>query len=153
MPKSKAAKSKQHRDFLMRNGKYVKDNYMKWFDLAMKNFIYKTGCTEAQVRFMLFFYDYEWSTMVRVAEDYGRAYTALYRQVILPLKKEGYIEDYYSHGATSAEVDQMLGISQKASRVCLSRKGKQSVQRFYRMLDGREEIQYLELGSGGKPIE
>lgn len=153
MPKSRANKRKENRDFLTLKDSYVKENYLKWFDLAMKNFIHAEDLREQEVRFMLFFYDYEWCTMERIAEDYGRSYKKLYDRTIRPLKKKGYIEDYYSHGVASAAVDQMLGISHKVSRICLSHKGRHAVQRFYRMLDGREEIAYYDLGSGGRPTE
>lgn len=153
MPRSKANKNKQNRDFLMLRDKYVKDNYLKWLDLTMKNFVNATGLKEQEIRFMLFFYDYEWATMDKVAEDFGRSKKKLYDRTVRPLKSEGYVEDYYSHGRSSSDVEQMLGLSHKSSRICLSHKGRHAVQRFYRMLDGREEISYYNLGSGGRPIQ
>lgn len=153
MRKSNAAKSKQHRDFLMLKERFVGDNYLKYYDIAEKHFTAVTGLNRQKLLFMLFIYDYEFFTVDKIAEDYNRNRQGLYERTIIPLKKEGYMETYYSNGPTSKEVDQMLGISHKSARICLSHKGRHAVQRFYRMLDGREEIQYHQLGSGGVPTK
>ena len=92
--------------------------------------------------FMLFIYDYEFFTMKRISIDYGRSTKKLYERQLLPLKHEGYIEDFSSHGLVSKEVEQTFGITQRKTRYALSHKGRHAVQRFYRMLDGREAISY-----------
>lgn len=152
MPKSRANKSKQNRDFLMAHERYVKDNYLKWLDLATKHMMAVTDLKLQEINFMLFCYDYEFFSMEHIAETYGRSKKKLYDRIVYPLKKRGYIEDYYSHGRSSAAVEQMLGITHKSTKLALSSKGKQAVQRYYRFIDGREEIAYHDLGRGGRPI-
>lgn len=152
MPKSKTAKTKQHREFLMLKERFLGDNYLKYLDLATKHFVAATDIEKQQLMFMLFCYDYEFFSIDKIAEDYNRNRNGLYERTILPLKKKGYIDTYYTSGKNTKEIDQMLGVSHKSSRICLSHKGRHAVQRFYRMLDGREEIQYHDIGSGGAPI-
>lgn len=142
MPHSKSPKTKQHREFLKLKDSYLKDNYLKWMDLAVKHFVTTTGITQSQLMFMLFIYDYEFFTMKRISIDYGRSTKKLYERQLLPLKHEGYIEDFSSHGLVSKEVEQTFGITQRKTRYALSHKGRHAVQRFYRMLDGREAISY-----------
>ena len=141
MPHSKSPKTKQHREFLKLKDSYLKDNYLKWMDLR-KHFVTTTGITQSQLMFMLFIYDYEFFTMKRISIDYGRSTKKLYERQLLPLKHEGYIEDFSSHGLVSKEVEQTFGITQRKTRYALSHKGRHAVQRFYRMLDGREAISY-----------
>jgi hypothetical protein len=152
MAKSRSAKSKQHREFLMMKERFVGDNYVKYLDLAEKHFVATTGIERQKLLFMLFCYDYEFFTISRIAEDYNRNEKGLYERTIRPLKKSGYLEDYYASGRVNKVVEQMLGITNNSSRICLSHKGRHAVQRFYRMLDGREDIQYHDIGSGGAPI-
>ena len=142
MPASRSPKGKQNREFLKLKDYYIKDNYLKWFDIAVKHFSKVTEITGAQLMFMLFIYDYEFFTMSRVAKDYGRSTKKLYERTLLPLKQLGYVEDFYSSGLVSKEVEQTFGITQRKTRYALSHKGRHAVQRFYRMVDGREPISY-----------
>lgn len=142
MPHSKSPKTKQHREFLKLKDSYLKDNYLKWMDLAIKHFVNTTGITQSQLMFMLFIYDYEFFTMSKIATDYGRSTKKLYERQLLPLKHLGIIEDFYSSGLVSKEVEQTFGITQRKTRYALSHKGRHAVQRFYRMLDGRDSISY-----------
>jgi hypothetical protein len=137
----------------MMKDRFVADNYLKYLDLATKHFISVTDISSQQLNFMVFCYDYEFFSIERIAQDYSRNVNGLYERTIRPLKNLGYIEDYYSSGKTSKEIDQTLGISYRSGRITLSHKGRHAVQRFYRMLDGREEISYHLLGGGGAPVE
>jgi len=142
MPKSRTHKKKKNREFLMLNDKYVKSNYIKWLDLAVKHITKVTDLTQAELYFLLFAYDYEWFTKSKIAEDYGRSEKKLYENILLPLRKKGYLENYYNHGKTSADIEQSLGITHTPDKIGMAHKGRHAVQRFYRMLDGSEDIEY-----------
>ena len=142
MPKSRTSKKKSNRDFLMRKEKYIGDNYLKYFDLSIKHFVAVTEYTRAELMFMLFAYDYEFFTLEHIAESYGRSKQQLYMKVVNPLKNKGAIENYYNNGTSTKIIDSVLHIDYKTARISLSTKGRHAVQRFYRMIDGREEVLY-----------
>jgi len=142
MPKSRAQKSKKNRDFLMRKDKYLGENYLKYFDLAVKHFINVTEFTRAELMFMLYVYDYEFFTLDYMSESYGRSKQQLYMKIVNPLKNKQAIENYYNNGTSTTIIDSVLHIDYKTARISLSTKGRHAVQRFYRMLDGREEVLY-----------
>ena len=126
----------------MRKEKYIGDNYLKYFDLSIKHFVAVTEYTRAELMFMLFAYDYEFFTLEHIAESYGRSKQQLYMKVVNPLKNKGAIENYYNNGTSTKIIDSVLHIDYKTARISLSTKGRHAVQRFYRMIDGREEVLY-----------
>ena len=142
MPISRKHNRKKNRDFLMLPDKFVAENYLKWLDLTMRYFVSITDLSEAELRFMLFCYDYEFWTITKIAEDYGKSRNKLYQRTILPLKQKEYIIAYFNHGNTSRVIDGHLQIEPTASKLSLSHKGRHAVQRFYRMVSGEEDIKY-----------
>lgn len=143
MPLSHRHKRKKNRDFLMLPDKFVAENHLKWLDLVFRHHTKITDLSEVEMRFMLFAYDYEFWTITKISEDYGRSRNKLYQRIILPLKQRDYIIPYFNQGNSSRVVDGHLEIKYgQAARLSLSKKGRHAVQRFYKMVSGEEQISY-----------
>lgn len=126
----------------MMQDRYVKQNYLKWLDLAIKHFVAVTDVTESELRFMLYVYDYEFFTVRRIAKDYGRSKKKLYDRTVLPLQQKGYLMNYFNHGRVKVTDAHLQLPTQEPARISLSHKGRHAVQRFYRMINGDEAIAY-----------
>ena len=141
MPKSKVHKKKINREFLPLQGKYVRHNDMKYLSLAIRDMVNHTDLTRAELEFMLYTYDLEFFEITWAANTYNQSRKKVYERIILPLKKKGYITEYYNH--QSEEDVQMFSLRRTASKLSLSHKGRHAVQRFYRKVYGEEDIKYV----------
>jgi len=59
MPKSKLHKKKLNRAFLPLQEKYVKRNYLKYYNLSIRDMVKYTDLSRAELEFLMFAYDLE----------------------------------------------------------------------------------------------
>jgi len=142
MPKSKVHKKKLNRAVLPLQDKYVKRNYAKYYNLAMRDMVKYTDLTRAELEFLLFVYDLEFWEITWAAESYGQVRQKLYERIVLPLKKKGYLQEYLRVGEGSDDIDVHFNIRRNAQKLSVSHKGRHNVQRLYRKIEGEEEIRY-----------
>ena len=142
MPKSKLHKKKLNRAFLPLQDKYVKRNYLKYYNLSIRDMVKYTDLTRAELEFLMFAYDLEFFEITWIAEAYGQSRKKLYERIILPLKKKGYLQEYLGVGKNGEDVDVHFNIRRNAQKLSVSHKGRHNVQRTYRKIEGEEEIRY-----------
>lgn len=95
MPKRKGDREKMFRDFSKMKPGTLKANYLKNFDLAVKNTIKTQSISYAEMMFMLFIYDYEFFTIDHIHREYRRSYMKLEIRLLYPLLKRGYIYKHF----------------------------------------------------------
>ena len=66
----KRNKRSKFREFRMRDEGTINKSYLKYFTLAMKDVVGNYDVTEAQMRFLLFAYDYQFFTLDHMSEYY-----------------------------------------------------------------------------------
>lgn len=98
--------------------------------------------SEAELHFILFIYDYEFFTIDHASEAYFYSKAKIGRRLIYPLQNKGYIYQYYSKLKPNTHEDAMFDEGKFGYRVryALSQKGRLIAQRFYRKLEGEEQI-------------
>ena len=89
MPKSKLHKKKLNREFLPLQDKYVKRNYLKYYNLSIRDMVKYTDLSRAELEFLMFAYDLEFFEITWIAEAYGQSRKKLYERIVVPLKKQG----------------------------------------------------------------
>ncbi len=141
MPKSKIHKKKINREFLPLQDKYVRHNDMKYLSLAVRDMVNNTDLTKPELEFLLYVYDLEFFEITWVANTYNQSRKNVYERIVLPLKRKGYLTEYYNHN--SEEDVQMFSLRRTASKLSASHKGRHAVQRLYRKMNGEEDIKYV----------
>jgi len=144
MPKSEIAKSKMFRDFSRIPDRYIKANYLKYLNLALRDMSKNYDLTEAEIRFMVFIYDLDFFTIDYVAENYFYSKRKVWQRLIRPLNERGYIYQQFK----STDIDEsMEGYMFREEtklryrkRYALSQTGRLMVSKFYRKMEGDEQI-------------
>ena len=97
---------------------------------------------ESQVRFMLFVYDLEFFTIDHVSQSYFYSKLKIARRIIYPLQTLGYIYKYYDKLSPNSYEEAIFDESKMRYRVryALTQKGRLLVQKYYRKLEGQEQI-------------
>ena len=94
------------------------------------------------MNFMIFAYDYEFFTLDKISTDYfvSKAQTA--KKIIYPLQTAGYIYKYYDKLSPTGYEEAMFHENKYQYRVryALTQKARLLVQKFYRKLEGEEQI-------------
>ena len=142
MPKRTVHKKKINREFLPLQEKYVRHNDIKYWSIAIRDMVKYTDLTRAELEFLLYVYDLEFFEIPWAAQTYGQSRKKLYERIILPLKKKGYLEEYFNPTKRREDVDVHFNIRRNAQKLSVSHKGRHNVQRLYRKLYGEEEIRY-----------
>ena len=70
MPKSVVSKKKLFREFSKLNQRYVKNNYLKYIRIHVRDFCSQNDIFEKELMFMLWAYDLEFWTLRYASEDY-----------------------------------------------------------------------------------
>ena len=130
------------RDFKMRKEKWLNKGYLKYLRLATRDITANYDIKESELNFMLFAYDYEFFTLDHMSESYFYHKAKLGERVIFPLMKKGYIYKYYDKLSPTSYEDAIFDESKMRYRVryALTQKARLIVQRFYRKLEGEEQI-------------
>ena len=130
------------RDFKMRKEKWLNKGYLKYIRLATRDITHNYDIKESEINFMVFVYDYEFFTLDHISSAYFYHKAKLGERIVFPLMKKGYIYKYYDKLAPNSYEEAIFDESKMRYRVryALSQKGRLIVQRFYRKLEGEEQI-------------
>ena len=92
--------------------------------------------------FVLFVYDYEFWTLDHISEAYFSSKVKLARRIVYPLQNKDYVYKYYDKLAPKEYEDAIFdeGKFQYRVRYALSQRARLLVQRYYRKLEGLEQI-------------
>lgn len=138
----KRSKKSMFRDFKMRKPDSITRSYLKYIRLVQRDISGNYDVTESQMNFMIFAYDYEFFTLDKVSKDYfvSKAQTA--KKIVYPLQTAGYIYKYYDKLSPTGYEEAMFHESKFQYRVryALTQKARLMVQKFYRKLEGEEQI-------------
>ena len=139
---AKRSKKSMFRDFKMRDSDKLGSSYLKYHRLVVRDIVHSQGITEAQLNFMLFVYDYEFFTLDHVSEAYFYKKLKLASRLVYPLQREAYVYKYYDKLAPSSYEEAVFHESKFSYRVryALTQKGRMLVQKYYRKLEGNEQI-------------
>jgi hypothetical protein len=146
MPKSRMDRTKMFRDFSMSKPDSIKANYLKSFDIVMKDVASNYDVTQSEMLFMLFFYDHDFFTIEHAAKMYRRSHHKLELRLLYPLVRKGYAYKHFdklSPGKTYEE--QIFREETKYNyrvRYALTQKGRMMVAKFYRKMEGDEPINW-----------
>ena len=91
---------------------------------------------------MLFAYDYEFFTLDHMSGAYFYSKEKLASRLVYPLQNKGYIYKYYDKLSPTSYEDAIFDESKMRYRVryALTQKGRMLVQKYYRKLEGEEQI-------------
>ena len=139
---AKRSKKSMFRDFKMRNPESITRSYLKYIRLVQRDIAGNYDVTESQMNFMIFAYDYEFFTLDKISTDYfvSKAQTA--KKIIYPLQTAGDIYKYYDKLSPTGYEEAMFHENKYQYRVryALTQKARLLVQKFYRKLEGEEQI-------------
>jgi hypothetical protein len=130
------------RDFRMRDETTINKSYLKYFTLVMKDVVGNYDITEAQMRFLLFAYDYQFFTLDHMSEYYYYSKAKLGQRIIYPLSHNDYVFKYFDRLSPTSYQEAIFDEKKFNYRVryAITQKARLLVQRFYRKLEGEEEI-------------
>jgi hypothetical protein len=130
------------RDFKMRKEKWLNKGYAKYLRLAVRDIVGNYDVKESELNFMLFIYDYEFWTLDHISEAYFYHKLKLQQRLVYPLQNKGYIYKYYNKLAPNSYEEAIFDESKMRYRVryAMTQKGRLMVQRFYRKIEGEEQI-------------
>ena len=130
------------RDFKMRREEWLNKSYLKYLRLATRDIIGNYDITQSELNFMLFIYDYEFFTIDHAAKAYFQSKLKLSQRLIYPLQTKGYLYKYYDKLTPNNYEEAIFDESKMRYRVryAMTQKGRLLMQRFYRKLEGEEQI-------------
>jgi len=139
---AKQSKKSMFRDFKMEDPDRIGKTYLKYNRLVMRDMSAHYDINESQMNFLLFFYDYMFWTLDKASEDYFYSKKKIGERIVYPLMNSGYIYKYYDKLSPSSYEEAMFSESKMNYRVryAVSQKGRLLVQRYYRKLEGDEQI-------------
>lgn len=138
----KRSRKSMFRDFKTRDESKLGNSYAKYHRLVVRDIVNSQGIKESHLNFMLFVYNYEFFTLDHMSEAYFYVKLKLGARIVFPLMKMGYIYKYYDKLTPNNYEEAMFDESKMRYRVryALSQKGRILVQRYYRKLEGEEQI-------------
>tara|TARA_R110002096_G_scaffold7641_2_gene32971 strand:+ start:893 stop:1318 length:426 start_codon:yes stop_codon:yes gene_type:complete len=138
MPKSKVNKKKLFREFSVLNQRYVKNNYLKYLRVNIKEFCLKNDIYEKELMFMLWGYDLEFWTLKFAAKDFNYSEKKLGERIVYELRNQDYIYKHFDKLTPSSSYEDHLFRSETKMnyrvRYALTQKARLLVQRFYSLL-------------------
>ena len=139
---AKRNRKSMFRDFKMKDSDTLGRAYNKYHRLVVKDIVGNQDVTESQLNFLLFIYDYEFFTLDHISESYFQQKRQLARRLVYPLQKKGHIYKYYDKLSPSTYEEAVFHESKMNYRVryAMTQKGRLLVQRYYRKLEGDEQI-------------
>ena len=138
MPKSVVSKKKLFREFSKLNQRYVKNNYLKYLRIKIRDFCSQKDIFEKELMFLIWAYDLEFWTLKYAADDYDYSEKKLAERVVYPLVKEGYVYKHFDKLTPSDTYeDHLLGRRPSLTTGCatfITQKARLLVQDFYNKL-------------------
>ena len=135
MPRSRVAKKKLFREFSKLNQRYVKNNYLKYLRVNVRDFCEKNDIFEKELMFMLWAYDLEFWTLKYAAEDYDYSEKKLGERIVYELVNNDYVYKHFDKLTPSKKYEDHLFREEPKYnfrvRYALTQKARLLVQRFY----------------------
>jgi hypothetical protein len=130
------------RDFKMRKEELLNNGYLKYVRLVTRDMVGNYDIIESQLNFMLFVYDYEFFTLDHMSSAYFYHKEKLGQRIVYPLMKKEYIYKYYDKLTPNSYEDAIFDESKMRYRVryALTQKARLLVQKYYRKIEGKEQI-------------
>ena len=139
---AKRSRKSMFRDFKMRDANKLGSSYAKYHRLVIRDLVESAGLREREINFLIFIYDYEFFTLDHISEAYFYHKLKLAQRLVYPLANKEYLYKYFDKLAPSTYEEAVFHESKMNYRVryALSQKGRLLVQRYYRKLEGNEQI-------------
>ena len=139
---AKRTRKGMFRDFKLRNEDRLGKSYLKYVRLTVRDISGNYDISERELNFLLFAYNYEFFTIDHVSEVYFYHKLKLAQRIIYPLQKKEYIYKYYNRLSPNNYEEAIFDESKMRYRVrySLTQKARMIVQKFYRKLEGEEQI-------------
>jgi len=130
------------RDFKMRKELWLNKGYLKYLRLATRDIVGNYDVSESELNFMLFIYDYEFFTMDHISEAYFYNRIKLAQRLMYPLQRKDYIYKYYDRLSPTTYEEAIFNESKWKYKVryALTQKARLLVQKYYRKIEGQEQI-------------
>ena len=130
------------RDFKYKDSDKMGRAYLKYLRLATRDITGNYDVKESELNFMLFAYNYEFFTIEHVAEAYFYSKLKLSQRIIYPLQSKEYLFKYYDRLSPTTYEEAIFEESKYKYRVryALTQKARQLVQKYYRKIEGEEQI-------------
>ena len=139
---AKRSRKSMFRDFKMRDANKLGSSYGKYHRLVIRDLIESAELKEREINFLIFIYDYEFFTLDHMSEAYFYNKLKLAQRLVYPLVNKGHLYKYFDKLSPSTYEEAIFHESKMGYRVryALSQKGRLLVQRYYRKLEGNEQI-------------
>lgn len=140
MPKSKVSKTRMFREAAVMKKKYLSHNGLKYLYPTLREWEAKYNIKQQHITAMLFIYDLEFFTIDYLCDKLGRNKHSFFRDIISPLRNNGYIYKHFDKLTPSDTAEDHLFRDETKYnyrvRYALTQKGRLLVARFYRTVAG-----------------
>jgi hypothetical protein len=139
---AKHSKKSMFRDFKYKDSEKIGKGYLKYLRLATRDITGNYDVSEAELNFLLFAYDYEFFTLDHASEGYFYNKLKLAQRIVYPLQRKEYIYKYYNRLTPTTYEAAMFDRDKWKYRVryALTQKARLLVQKYYRKIEGEEQI-------------
>lgn len=139
---AKRSRKSMFRDFKYKDSEKIGRGYLKYLRLATRDIVGNYDVKESELNFLVFIYDYEFFTIDHISESYFYNKLKLAQRLIYPLQQKEYLYKYYNRLAPSSYEEAMFKENKFEYRVryALTQKGRLLVQKYYRKIEGEEQI-------------
>jgi hypothetical protein len=130
------------RDFKYKDSDKMGRSYLKYQRLVIRDMVGNYDVNEKELNFMLFVYDYEFFTMDHISEAYFYNRIKLAQRLIYPLQRKDLLYKYYNRLAPATYEEAIFRENKWKYKVryALTQKARLLVQKYYRKLEGQEQI-------------
>ena len=149
MPKTRVNPKKKYREFSVIDKKFIKANNLKNIGIALKDIVENYDVSKSEFLFMLQVYDLEFFTIKHASKISGREEMKLRVRTISPLFKKEYLYKHFNRltGPPPDSEMETLVFRQENKysyrvRYALTQKARLLIARFYRKVEGEEQINF-----------
>ena len=139
---AKRSKKSMFRDFKYKDSDKIGRGYLKYLRLATRDIAGNYDIKESELNFLVFAYDYEFFTLDHISEAYFYNKLKLAQRLVYPLQNKEYLFKYYDKLSPTSYQEAIFNESKMHYRVryALTQKARLLVQKYYRKLEGDEQI-------------
>lgn len=138
----KRSRKSMFREFKHKDPEKIGRGYLKYLRLATRDITGNYDVKESELNFLVFAYDYEFFTIDYAAKSYFYNRLKLEQRIIYPLQKKEYLYKYYDRLSPTSYEEAMFEESKWKYKVryALTQKARLLVQKYYRKIEGQEQI-------------
>lgn len=139
---AKHSRSSMFREYKIKDPNRTNNAYLKYIRLVYRDMSSNYDINESQMNFMIFVYDYEFFTLDHISGKYFYSKAKLGSRLVYPLVNSGYMYKYHDKLSPNTHEEAMFRETKYSYRVryALTQKSRLLVQKFYRKLNGEEQI-------------